>query len=192
MPLPQEHEKKYSYADYLTWQDDERWELIDGKAYDMTPAPTTTHQRIAARFYSRLEAALDGKPCTAFIAPTDVVLSRHDVVQPDVLVVCDEKKITRENIQGIPDVVVEVLSPASARKDRREKKDLYEKFALKEYILIDPDGHYVERFWLEPDGTFSKGEIFSPQELLPLRALEGVEIPLWEVFQVKRIGSSSP
>jgi Uma2 family endonuclease len=186
MPLAQEHAKKHSYADYLTWQDEERWEIIDGEAYDMTPAPTTTHQRIAARFYSRLETALNGTPCAAFIAPTDVVLSQHDVVQPDVLVVCDEKKITRDNIQGIPDLVVEVLSPASVRKDRREKKALYEKFALKEYILIDPDGQYVERFWLEPDGTFSKGEIYSPQELLRLRALEKVEIPLWEVFEVNR------
>ncbi len=64
MPLPHEHGKKHSYADYLKWQDDERWELIDGKAYDMTPPPTTTHQRIAARFYSRLEAALEGMLAT--------------------------------------------------------------------------------------------------------------------------------
>ena len=121
MPLAQEHDKKYSYADYVTWQDEERWELIDGQPVDMPPAPTTTHQRIAARFYSRLEAALNAKPCTPFIAPTDVVLSSHDVVQPDVLVVCDEKKITRGNIQGNPDLIVGVFSPATVRKDRREK-----------------------------------------------------------------------
>jgi len=120
MPLTQGHNKKYTYAEYLTWQDDERWELIDGEAYDMTPAPTTTHQRIAARLYSRLEAALNAKPCTPFIAPTDVVLSHHDVVQPDVLVVWDEKQITRENIRGNPDLIVGVLSPAPVRNDRRE------------------------------------------------------------------------
>ena len=185
MSLAARHERKFTYADYLQWAHEERCELVGGHVYAMTLAPTPRHQRIAGRFYSRLEVALIGKPCIAFVAPIDVVLSQHDVVQPDVLVVCDQNKITRENIQGIPDLVVEVLSPATARKDRREKKALYESFALREYVLIDPDGDYVERFWLEPDGTFGRGEVFAPQELLALRALEGVEIPLWEVFEVK-------
>jgi Uma2 family endonuclease len=186
MSLASRIEKKFAYTDYVTWPDDERWEIIGGEAWDMTPAPSTTHQRIAGRIYSRLEAALVGKLCTAFMAPTDVVLSEYDVVQPDVLVVCDEKKITKDNIQGVPDLVVEVLSPTTARKDRREKKTLYERSGLKEYLLIDPDGQYVERFRMEADGTFGKGEILAPQEALILGAIEGVEIPLWDVFEVKR------
>lgn len=104
------------------------------------------------------------------------------MVQRDVFVICDERMITKENFRGIPDLIVEVLSPATARKDRREKKALYERFGLKEYILVDPDGQYVERFWLGEDLTFSKGEVFAAGESLVLRSFEGVEISLGEVF----------
>jgi Uma2 family endonuclease len=186
MSLAELHDGKHTYADYLKWPDEERWELIDGEAWDMTPAPSTRHQRIVVRFSAILDAALAGRPCVVFTAPTDVVLSDNDVVQPDVLVVCDKKKITNANIQGAPDIIIEVMSSSTARKDRREKRALYEKTGVSEYILADPDGEYVERFILEGEGMFSKGEIFSPQEVLSLRALEGVEIPLWEVFEVKR------
>ncbi|GKT07873.1 Uma2 family endonuclease [Desulforhabdus sp. TSK] len=185
MPLLQKDEgQKYTYADTLSWPNKERWELIDGRPYDMTPAPTTRHQQIAARFYTRLEACLEGKSCVPFIAPTDVVLSQHDVVQPDLFVVCDGTKITKANIQGVPDVVVEVMSPATALKDRREKKALYERFGVREYLLIDPDGEYVERFIRQEDGLFGKGEIFSPRDGLVLHAIPEVTINLWEVFQV--------
>jgi Uma2 family endonuclease len=185
MSLAQKSGKEYTYADYLTWPEGERWEIIAGRAYNMTPAPSTNHQRILLRIASLLEREPALSSCRVFIAPTDVVLSESDVVQPDVFVVCDQKKITKENIQGIPDLVLEVLSPSTARKDRREKKALYERFGLEEYILVDPDGQYVERFRLEPNGTFSKGEVFAAQDLLSFRAFEGVEIPLRDVFEVK-------
>lgn len=110
-PLPQEKRARYRYSDYVTWPNDERWELIDGVPYNLTLAPTPRHQKVAARFFSRLEAALEGKPCPPFIAPTDVVLSEYDVVQPDILVICDEQKVTRINIRGAPALVVEVASP---------------------------------------------------------------------------------
>ena len=117
---------KYSYSDYLTWPDEERWEIIDGETYNMTPAPSIKHQSIVGEFYALLKQRLSGKPCRPFIAPTDVVLSEYDVVQPDIIVVCNEKKITESNIQGAPDLVVEVLSPATALKDKREKLESLE------------------------------------------------------------------
>ena len=177
-------DEKFTYQDYLTWSDDERWELINGRPYNMTPAPSFRHQRIAGNFYHILRNALQGKRCVPGIAPTDVVLSDHDVVQPDVFVVCDEQKITEQNIQGAPDLVVEVRSPSTARKDRREKMRLYETFGVREYILIDPDGQYAERFILERDGRFGRGEVFGPQQVMALDSIESVEIPLWEVFEV--------
>ena len=119
------------------------------------------------------------------MAPTDVVLSEYDVVQPDVFVVCDEKKITEANIQGAPDLIVEVLSPATALKDKREKKVLYEKYAVKEYIIVDPAAQYVERFLLQEGGLYEKSEIFGPKEVLPLVSLKEIEIPLWEIFEVE-------
>ena len=186
MPLAKKAEKKFTYADYVRWPDDERWELIDGEAYNMTPAPTVRHQKIVGNFYFLIKERLAEKRCTPGIAPTDVILSEHDVVQPDVFVICDEKKITEANIQGAPDLIIEVLSPATSLKDKREKKNLYEKYGVKEYIIVDPVAQYVERFLLDEGGLYGKGEIFGPKETLPVVFIPDIKIPLWEVFEVER------
>lgn len=177
---------KYTYRDYLSWDDKRRWELIDGVAYSMSPAPSIKHQQIIGRFYARLEFILRGHRCLPFISPTDVVLSEHNVVQPDIFVVCDSTKIGEPNIQGAPDIVIEVLSPATERKDRLEKKLMYEKFGVKEYILINPDAQYAERFLLEKDGTFGKSQVLGCEQILVFKALPKVEIPLWEVFGMEK------
>ncbi len=93
MPLALRTEKKYTYQDYLIWPAEERWEIIAGRAYSMSPAPGIKHQKVAAPIYSRLEKAFEKLPCSVFIAPVDVILSEHDVVQPDVFIVCDEKPL---------------------------------------------------------------------------------------------------
>lgn len=113
-----------TWQDYLSRPDDERWEIIDGKAYAMSPAPSTKHQKIALRLSAQLLQQLSGKPCQPFIAPTDVKLSEQDVVQPDFFVVCDPARITPGHIEGAPEVVIEVLSPATSCRDLREKKAL--------------------------------------------------------------------
>lgn len=178
-------DKKYTWQDYLNWPDSERWEIINGEAYNMTPAPVIKHQDIAGNFFSILKQKLSGRQCRPFIAPTDVVLSEHDVVQPDLLVVCDKKKITAANIQGAPDMVIEVLSPSTALKDKREKRDLYERFGVKEYLIVDPTEMYVERFLLGSDGGYGKGDVFGPKEVISLKSLDGLEINLWEVFEIE-------
>ena len=185
MPLAQKISNKFTYADYITWPDEERWELIDGEAYNMTPAPTTRHQNIVYNISFILKSQLLGMPCRPFVAPTDVVFAERDVVQPDVFVVCDENKITEANIQGAPDLIIEVISPATALKDKRGKKAQYEKYGVKEYIIINPTEQYVERFLLGEDGLYDRGAIFGPMEVLPIVALERIEIPLWEVFEVE-------
>jgi Uma2 family endonuclease len=183
MPTPaSEPQGSFSYADYLTWPDDERWEIIDGRAYNMTPAPSVRHQQILGNLYVQLRNALHGRGCFIGMAPTDVVLSEHDVVQPDLFVVCDRKKITERNIQGAPDIVVEVLSPSTAKKDRWEKKLLYERSGVFEYLLLDPEGQFLERYVLEEDGRFDRGEILGPHETMVLKFMEGISIPLQEVF----------
>ena len=184
MPLTQKTEKKFTYTDYAAWPDDERWELIDGEAYNMSPAPTTRHQSIVYNISFIIKSNLLNKSCKPFVAPVDVVFSEHDVVQPDVFVVCDEKKITEANIQGAPDLIVEVLSPGTAIKDKRGKKKLYEKYGVKEYIIIDPLLLYAEHFLLGKDGLYGKADIFGSIEILSLASMEDVKIPLWEVFEV--------
>jgi len=168
---------RYTVADYMNWPDEERWELIDGVAYDMSPAPTIKHQNITGSLYSILREQIKGKTCQPFIAPVDVMLSDIDVVQPDVIVVCDPKKITERNIQGAPDWVAEVLSPGTARKDLREKKALFERSGVKEYVVLDPVQAWVQRFVLV-DGVYGSGEILDPSEDLVLGFMPG------EVFGV--------
>ncbi len=172
---------RYTVADYMNWPDDERWELIDGVAYNMSPAPTIKHQNIAGSLYSLLREKLKGKTYQPFIAPVDVVLSDIDVVQPDVIVVCDPNKITERNIQGPPDWVAEVLSPGTARKDLREKKALFERSGVKEYVVFDPVQGWVQRFVLV-DGVYGVGEILDPSEYLELGFMPGEVLPLAEVF----------
>ena len=186
MPLPVDTQRRFTYADYLTWPDEERWELIQGEAYDMTPAPSSLHQRVVGEIFFRLRAALEGKPCVAFVAPVDVILSEFDVVQPDILVVCDRAKITPACVRGAPDLVVEVLSPSTAIKDRRAKKEAYERFGVREFLVVEPEARYVERFVLEADGAYGKGEIFGLPEVVRLASLPGIELRLSEVFELEK------
>lgn len=183
MGLALKDDKKYTWQDYLTWPDSERWEVIDGTAYNMTPSPSFNHQKIVGNIYGILREKLRGKPCTPAIAPLDVYYDDTNFVQPDVMVVCDKSKI-KDRIYGAPDLIIEVLSPHTSLKDKREKKGLYERFGVKEYIIADPLEQYVERFFIGHDG-YSKGDVFGPKEVMPLKSLEGLEINLWEVFEVE-------
>ena len=175
---------RYTVDDYLSWDDGERWELIAGVAYNMSPAPTIRHHDIGTNFYSLLRNRLKGKPCKPFVAPVDVVLSDEDVVQPDVLVVCDPAKITPKNIQGAPDFVLEVLSPSTSRKDMREKKSLYERAGVTEYLVLDPLELYAQLFRLNAEGRYGASEVYGPEESLVLQVLGGEAVELGEVFEV--------
>ncbi|MFM8442148.1 MAG: Uma2 family endonuclease [Methylococcus sp.] len=136
----------YTYGDYLKWPDDVRYELIDGSAYGMAPAPTLDHQEVAGSIYYQLRQALEGQPCRPLIAPVDVRLPKAQeaddqvdtVVQPDVLVVCDPGKLDRRGVRGAPDLVVEVLSPGTAGHDHVRKRRVYERAGVPEYWLVHP------------------------------------------------------
>ena len=96
------------------------------------------------------------------------------------------EKITDKNIQGAPDLVIEILSPSTSTKDQREKYLLFEKYGVREYLVVDPTAQHVQRFLRRESGFFDRGEIFDAQQTLPLKSLEGLEIPLWEIFEVER------
>ena len=173
---------KFTYADYKTWPNDERWEIIDGDAFAMTPAPSLKHQAVVTNFTGVFSNFFKNKPCKPFVAPTDVVLDDLNVVQPDLLVVCDKNKMTDANIQGAPDLVVEVLSPSTSLKDKREKKVLYERFGVREYLLVYPDDALVERYSLA-EGKYAVADILNWDERLRLTAFPELEINLWEIFE---------
>lgn len=187
-PLAEDIGKRFTYAEYCTWDDDQRWELIDGVPYNMTPAPTTRHQRILGNLHLRISSHLAGKICTPLLSPTDVVFDDHNVVQPDLLVVCDQGKITEANIQGAPDLIVEILSPATGRKDRREKKALYERFGVREYIVLDPLNETVERLTLT-DGRYGQPDVFGWDETIRFLVLPELELELWDIFEKEKAES---
>ena len=120
---------KSTYGDYKTWPETERWELIHGGAFAMSPAPRRVHQRIVSLLMTKLGVWFDGKPCQPLVSPLDVFLPEADealdeietVVQPDLVVVCDEAKLIEEGVRGAPDLVIEVLSPSTAYRDVTEK-----------------------------------------------------------------------
>ncbi len=181
MGLALKKEKRYTYSDYITWPDEERWEIIDGVAYNMSPAPKVKHQRVVSLLNRKLADKTEEKGCSLFIAPTDVVFDDFNVVQPDVFVVCDKNKVTEDNIKGSPDLIIEVTSPSTELKDKREKKNLYEKSGVKEYIIVFPEGEYLERYCLKDD-KYNIPEILNWDETLKLSLFE-IEINLWEIFE---------
>jgi len=186
MVFPSEKNRQmFSWNDYKKWSEDERWQIIDGQAYCMTTAPNIRHQKVTGNLYASIRERLKGKPCTTFIAPTDVVFDDYNIVQPDVLVVCDKTRITDANIQGAPDLVIEVISPFNSFMDKKQKLELYERFAVPEYLLVDPVGDLVERYFLV-DGKYSRAEIFPWHEELQLLSLPGIQISLWEIFERDR------
>ena len=180
-PIAEKLGNGFTYNDYLLWPDGERWEIIGGEAYAITPAPSIRHQRISIYLCAQFSMFFKGKNCEPFSAPTDVVFDEQNIVQPDLLVVCDKNKITEKNIQGAPDLIVQILSPSTALKDKREKKALYESFGVREYLLVYPADDLVERFVLG-DAGFAVGEVFGWEEVLPLAIFPELRLNLWEVF----------
>ena len=176
----------YTYSDYCNWPDDERWELIDGYAYALA-APTITHQRVSGEIFRQLSNFLRGKRCQVFDAPCDVRLNAQgfddDVVQPDILVVCDEKKLADgKSVVGAPDLVIEVLSPTTASYDRIQKYKLYQRVGVREYWIVDPDEKLLMVNILRA-GRYSSFLFFEDDEAVPVEVLDGCSINLTEVFE---------
>ncbi|MDR3671056.1 MAG: Uma2 family endonuclease [Holophaga sp.] len=142
MTSPMLRHPGYTLEDWKVWEG--RWELINGVAFDMTPAPNLEHQVISSQLHLAIGNALEeakkksGGDCLVLAAPLDVYLG-DSVVEPDLVVVCDPAKKSRRGIEGAPDLVVEILSPRTASKDLTRKRWLYETFGVPEYLVIDPD-----------------------------------------------------
>ena len=161
MGLPRRDIEHHTYADYCSWPDDARYELIDGVAYAMGPAPVRRHQGILGELFRQVANVLEGSPCRPYIAPFDVRLPKageddnevDTVVQPDLVVVCDRSKLDDKGCRGAPDWVVEVLSPSTAGHDQILKRALYQRVGVREYWLVHPVDRIVTIYTLK-DGTY--------------------------------------
>ena len=184
MGEPVQKEKRYTFADYMTWTREERYELIDGAEYLMSPGPTWRHQSISERISRRIGNFLEGKPCLLFYAPFDVRLNADagddTVVQPDISVVCDRSKLDDHGCVGAPDLVIEILSPSTERHDRLVKFNVYLRAGVREYWVVDQEYNTVSVHILD-NGRYVTS-VYGNTDHLPVHVLPGCEINLNEVF----------
>jgi Uma2 family endonuclease len=182
----------FTFGDSRLWPEDERWELVRGEAWAMAPAPTWDHQALSMILSRELGIFLKGKPCRPFAAPTDVFLPEagesadapdgiSTVVQPDLGVVCDPAKITRHGVMGAPDVVIEIISPASVIRDLNLKKQLYGRHGCREYWIFDARLDWATRLVRQADGTWDEGTGWDRDGIAESLALPGFRLDLREL-----------
>ena len=146
--------KTYNWDDYQQLPDDERYEIIGGRLFAMSPGPNTRHQLIVTRLCAMLFSSVEASGCRLFAAPTDVKISEHDIVQPDLSIVCDPTQIHKQFIEGAPSLVVEILSPSTQAHDRVRKLRLYAQAGVGEYWLIEPEAGILEILHLKGPSYF--------------------------------------
>ena len=189
MALPAEKER-YTFADMQTWDDGERTELIDGEVFLMAPAPAREHQKVSGELFAQLHACLRGKRCEVYAAPFDVRLFEKNgdspedvdtVVEPDISVVCDPSKLDDIGCKGAPDLVMEILSPSTTRRDKFTKFNLYQRAGVRECWIVDPSDKSVQVFVLE-DGRYTAKDFGAAGDTVRVNVLKDCVIDLSEVF----------
>ncbi len=188
MALPAE-KARYTFADVLTWDENERAEIIDGEPVMMAP-PSRAHQEISGELFRQLANFLEGKKCRVYAAPFAVRLFEKDgevpedvdtMVEPDISIVCDRDKLDKHGCKGAPDMVVEILSPSTQRHDRLVKLDLYQRAGVREYWIVDPDSSTVQVF-LQNGNSLQLHEVYDQEGVAKVKVLDGCFIELSKVF----------
>lgn len=186
--LPQEYQ--YTYADLLEWDDGVRYELYSGIPMALA-SPSDRHQVISGELFAQLHAYLRGKPCRAYYAPLDVRLFEKEgdrpedvdvVLQPDLMVVCDQNKVDRHGVHGAPDLVIEIISASSRRLDRLTKLNLYQGAGVREYWIVDPVSRTVS-VYVRKNGAYQAPVMYGSGVSVPVSVLDGCQIDLSTVFQ---------
>jgi Uma2 family endonuclease len=180
----------YTYADYLSWKFSERVELIKGKIFKMSPAPSVIHQQVSSNLLGEIRNHIKESPCQVFHAPFDVRLpikpKNHEqvdtVVQPDITVICDKSKLDAKGCNGAPDLVVEIISPSSANIDLHEKYDQYEEAGVKEYWVVFPGEGSITQFVLDSNGKYQAKRPYTFIDNIESVAIPGLVIKLDDIF----------
>ena len=180
-------ERIYTYRDYLRWPLDDRCELIDGHIVAMAPAPGLDHQTVVVELTTQIAVYLRDKPCRVFSAPFDVRLQGKEsddeiknVVQPDILVVCDPGKLDQQGCRGAPDWIIEALSPSTAAKDHIDKRLLYEQHGVREYWLVHPTDRLMTVYRLAGQARYGPAEMFKTQGMLSVGIMPELAID-WDL-----------
>lgn len=188
----------YSYADYLKWRLDVAVELIKGKIYKMSPAPSLKHQQVSRQLCIPLFEYFKGKQCQVFNAPFDVRLydrkksnrANRDiftVVQPDICVICDESKLDERGCLGSPDLIIEILSPGNNQKELKKKFELYQESGVKEYWLVYPYEESITQFFLDEDSEkYQLVSVYGCEDDITPVLFQDLVIDLDDVFETYR------
>ena len=181
---------KLTYDDFVLFPDDgKRHELIDGEHY-VTPSPNTAHQRIVGRLHLALGSYLETHPIgELFLAPFDVVFSQFDVVEPDLLYITAERRdgvLTPQHVRGTPDLVIEVGSPGTRRRDETIKRRLYERAGVSEYWIVDPELEVMRIYERQGDGFARARELSrDTADVMTSPLFPGLDLPLETIFRAR-------
>jgi len=193
MELQLDLTKRYTFADYLTWLDDSRRELIDGFVRLLFPAPRRIHQKVLKILSVRIENYLYKKKCEVYFAPFDVRLLKNGekgnnqidtVVQPDICVICDTSKLDDYGCLGAPDMIVEIVSPSNSKHDVKTKFELYQRHGVREYWIVFPSEKTINVFVLDETGKYQLVGMYAEDAKVPVNIFNGdLEIDLTEIFE---------
>ena len=174
---------KLTYQDYASMEGDERYELLDGELI-LVASPNMDHQTVSLRMVVRMNAFVEENDLgRVFHAPFDVLFTDTDVAQPDLLFVSKEREsiLTPANIQGAPDLIVEILSPSSSRRDWHNKRELYARHGVTEYWIIDPANRIVSVMSLR-DGVLEIDQTCTVGDAAASAVLDGFSVSLEDIF----------
>lgn len=190
MTQPQIDRDNYTYGDYLSWPETERWEIIEGIPYMMAP-PSRIHQEVLGELFRQISNYLLNKPCKVYTAPFGVRLPSgneksdleiNTVVEPDIVAVCDHSKLDEQGCKGAPDLIIEIISPSSVKNDMLKKFNRYEKAGVKEYWIVEPNGKIVTVFVLGENGKYGRPEVYSEDNEIQVSIFNDLKIDLKPVF----------
>jgi len=177
--------KTYTYKDYLTYDENERIEIIEGEIVSMSPAPSRIHQEVITEILFKIRQYIESNnsPCKVYAAPFDVILKNDDedvtnsknIVQPDISVICDRTKLTDKGCSGSPDMIVEVVSPGNPRNDYIKKLSLYEEFKVKEYWIVNPMEKNILVYTLTHNG-YGAPKMYTFNDKIKVNIYDNLEI----------------
>ncbi|MCG8539521.1 MAG: Uma2 family endonuclease [Clostridia bacterium] len=179
-------ENTISYEEFLKIDNssDKNLEYINGIVY-MQAAPSVIHQAVVTNLSTEFGVFLKGKDCRHFVSPFDVIFKSNEgkhKVQPDLTIICNKKGLNQNNYEGIPTIVVEVLSPSTTSRDYIEKMNLYMRYGVEEYWIISPKNKTVEIFTLQEGNTYSEPQIFSKDDMVQSNVFNDFLVNLQELF----------
>jgi len=178
--------KTYTYKDYMLYNENEKIEIIDGNIYDMSPAPSRIHQKLITEILFRIRSYIETNngSCEVYPAPFDVILKNNDeiiedsknIIQPDISVICDKNKLTDKGCTGSPDMIVEVVSPYNPNNDFIRKLNLYDKYKVREYWIVNPIKKNILVYTLDENERYGMPDIYTFQDKVRVSIYDNLEI----------------